>query len=232
MLFVYFRQFSKWRRSGPCGFRIKMADRRENAFPLCLLKRDPDLERLKLRYKKKTTEGAEKITRNVSSETISVIKKTGVRRTSIKSQLSKDVSTNSEFKLPTLGNKTLIFFIILIKFSIYLAQEKLCMHQLKDIFVNKKAFRNEINHNFPKVQPVTGFKCSICVVKMSTTKKEVSKQRTIFKVLSLCHKLRFSHHYIFAFKCRPQIFQISISQFEILKGYTTMLKGQIIDIWI
>jgi len=129
-----------------------MADRRENAFPLCLLKRDPDLERLKLRYKKKTTEGAEKITRNVSSETISVIKKTGVRRTSIKSQLSKDVSTNSEIKLPTLGRSNiLIFFIILIKFSIYLAQEKLCMHQLKDIFVNKKAFRNENNHNFPKL---------------------------------------------------------------------------------
>ncbi len=87
-----------------------MADRRENAFPLCLLKRDPDLERLKLRYKKKTTEGAEKITRNVSSETISVIKKTGVRRTSIKSQLSKDVSTNSEIKLPTLGRSNILIF--------------------------------------------------------------------------------------------------------------------------
>ena len=87
-----------------------MADRRENAFPLRLLKRDPDLERLKLRYKKKTTEGAEKITRNVSSETISVIKKAGVRRASIKSQLSKDVSVNRDFKLPTLGNQTYYFF--------------------------------------------------------------------------------------------------------------------------
>ena len=81
-----------------------MADRRENAFPLRLLKKDPELEKLMLRYKKKkTAEKNQTVAKKFSAETISVINKTELRRKGLTRIQSKDIGITSEFKLPTLG---------------------------------------------------------------------------------------------------------------------------------
>ena len=81
-----------------------MADRRENAFPLRLLKKDPELEKLMLRYKKKkSAEENQTVAKKFSAETISVINKTELRRKGLTRIQSKDIGITSEFKLPTLG---------------------------------------------------------------------------------------------------------------------------------